>query len=78
MEGMPVATLAARKKNFVQELNSYIAQKKALTEQANNLAELTHTNKKGQVLKEKGGGLLILRRTWSNVSSKLSGMGIIG
>lgn len=47
MEGMPVATLASRKKSLVQDLNGFIAQKKALTEQADSIQELTQTHKKG-------------------------------
>lgn len=47
MEGMPVATLAARKKGLVQELNSFIAQKKAASEQADSIGELTQGTKKG-------------------------------
>ena len=40
MEGMPVADLAKRKKDLVQELNGYIAQKKALSEAAESHAAL--------------------------------------
>ena len=49
MEGMPVATLASRKKSLVQELNGFIAQKKTLTEQAESIKELTQSSKKGEV-----------------------------
>ena len=49
MEGMPMATLAARKKSLVQELNGFIAQKKAASEQADNLAELTQGSRKTPV-----------------------------
>ena len=44
MEGMPVATLAAKKKGLVQELNGFIAQKKAVSEQAESMAELVGTS----------------------------------
>lgn len=44
MEGMPVATLAAKKKGLVQELNGFIAQKKAISEQAESMAELVGTS----------------------------------
>ena len=46
MEGMPVATLASRKKSLVQELNGFIAQKKALAEQAESIQELTQSSRK--------------------------------
>jgi hypothetical protein len=47
MEGMPIPTLAAKKKGLVQELNGFIAQKKAATEQAESMSELVGTSKKG-------------------------------
>jgi len=44
MEGMPVAMLAAKKKGLVQELNGFIVQKKAVSEQAESMSELVGTS----------------------------------
>ena len=45
MDSMPVNELTARKKVLVQELNSYIAAKKAFEEAAQSKAELIGTGK---------------------------------
>ena len=56
MEGMPVATLAAKKKSLVQELNAFIAQKKALTEEAESLEVLKQGSRKGAQTPRSGAG----------------------
>lgn len=45
MDGMPVPQLAARKKQLVQELNGFIAKKKAMSGQAEQSP--TFTGRKG-------------------------------
>ena len=60
MDGMPVSTLATRKKQMVQDLNGYIAKKKAITEQAENVASLTGGKKGASTLTGQDGKALSL------------------
>lgn len=59
MDGMPVPQLAARKKQLVQDLNGYIAKKKAMSEQAENVAALTGGKKGASQPLGQDGKLLI-------------------
>lgn len=54
MDGMAVTLLAAKKKTLVQELNSYIAQKKAISEQNESRDALLGTTAKKGAAASKG------------------------
>ena len=61
---MAVAELAAKKKALVQELNSFIAQKKTLSEQASERAALIGGGKGTAGPKGKDGTLKKVLRLW--------------
>lgn len=58
---MAVPLLASKKKALVQELNSFIAQKKAASDQHENRTELMGTSKASATSTGKTGGLMVLR-----------------
>ena len=66
MDGMPTPTLATRKKQLVQDLNGYISKKKAMSEQAENVATLTGGKKGAAQPKGEDGEHFLL--TWRKMS----------
>lgn len=78
-DGMAVPTLAAKKKALVQELNGFIAQKKAFSEQAEGRAAVATSSKSGTAAaRGKDGKLVPLSTTRETHSLCVIAIGDLG